>query len=128
MKRLLSVAYTVTIVALASGSALCILTDIGSPIRPAVTSTFLLICPGLACTRLLRIQPAMVEATVAVAISLAIDALIAECMVYARLWSPATALWLLIAFTMVAEAARQVSAGRKPRRIRRRSAAHNEPA
>lgn len=54
---------------------------IESPIRPVIVFWFLLICPGMALMRWLRIQDTVAELMLAVALSLALDMLIAVMMV-----------------------------------------------
>jgi hypothetical protein len=63
-------------------------TGLGSPARPAIVFSFLLVCPGLAFVRLLRIQGPLIELTLAIALSIALDVIVAEAMVLTRQWSP----------------------------------------
>ncbi len=65
-------------------------------LRPLAGLWFLLVCPGMAFVRLLPIKERMVRWTLAVALSLALDALVASILVYARLWSANVALVILI--------------------------------
>ena len=78
--------------ALITVSAVCvgILTfmEILSPLRSLVTLWFLFICPGMAVVGLLRIEEQWVKLVLAVALSLAIDAVVAAVMVYTHLWLP----------------------------------------
>ena len=74
---------------------------VDSPIRSVVALWFLFVCPGMAFVRLLRIGDALTELTLAVALSLALDALVAGTMLYAGAWSPRWGLGLLIGMSVV---------------------------
>ncbi len=80
----------------AIGVGLAVLIDLGPPIRPLVAFWFLLVCPGMAFVRLLDIDEWITEWTMAIALSLALDALVAAIMVVTKTWSPAWALFVLI--------------------------------
>jgi hypothetical protein len=71
-----------------------------TPLRPLIIFWFLLICPGMALIRLLRLENLGAEWTLAVALSLALDAIVAAGMVYAGGWSPAGGLVTLIAISL----------------------------
>jgi hypothetical protein len=70
-----------------------------SPARPAVTTWFLLVCPGMALVRLLPARGAVTLLVLAVATSLALETLLAEAMLEATAWSPNATLAVLIALT-----------------------------
>jgi hypothetical protein len=70
-----------------------------SPARPAVTSWFLLVCPGLALVRLMPSRGVVTMFVLAVATSLVLETLLAEIMLEANAWSPNAALGILIALT-----------------------------
>lgn len=70
-----------------------------SPARPAVTTWFLLVCPGLALVRLLPPRGAVTMLVLAVATSLVLETLLAEVMLEATAWSPNAALAILAALT-----------------------------
>jgi hypothetical protein len=72
----------------------------GRPVRPIVVMWFLCICPGMALVRLLRLHEPVVEWTLAVAISFAIDALVAGIQLYAGRWSPTLILEIVIAVSL----------------------------
>jgi hypothetical protein len=74
--------------------------DVDTAVRPIVTVWFLLVCPGLAVTRLFRLNDPMSEAMLAVALSITLDSLVAGTMLYAGIWSPRVALGILIAVTI----------------------------
>ena len=75
--------------------------DIGSPIQAMVAFWFLLICPGMAFVRLLRIEERLIEVTVAIALSIALDTIVSETMVLTKRWAPEWALFLLICMAVV---------------------------
>jgi hypothetical protein len=74
--------------------------DIGAPIRPLIAFWFLLICPGMAFIRLLHLQEWLTELTLAIALSLTVDTLVAEAMVLNHLWSPQGGLFGLICLSL----------------------------
>ena len=78
-----------------------VLGDLSSPIRPVLVLWFLLVCPGLAFVRLLRIKDLGNELTLAIALSLAIDSILAMVMIYAKLWSPKGGLSVLISLCVI---------------------------
>ncbi len=65
-------------------------------IRPLVVMWFLFICPGMAWVRLLRLHSNLAEWTIALALSIALDALVAGIFLYARAWSPASIFLVLL--------------------------------
>lgn len=88
------------IIASAAGAALALFGGIGPPIQPLIALWFLLICPGMAFIRLLEVGEPYIELTLALALSIALDALVAETLVLARLWTPGGALLVLICFSI----------------------------
>lgn len=74
--------------------------DIESPLRAAIAFWFLVVCPGMALVRLLRLADPLIELTLAVAVSLALDAIIASVMVYAGAWSPQWGLAMLVIISL----------------------------
>jgi uncharacterized membrane protein len=93
----------VVVIALALAADLSVIYSFGSPWRAILVFTFLLIGPGLPFVRLLRIRRTSMEITLAIALSLGIDTLVAEGMVLAQVWSAGSALAVLI-FVAVAGA------------------------
>ena len=65
-------------------------------LRPVIVFWFLFICPGMVVIRFLRLKEPVVEWTLAIALSCAIDTLVASIQLYAGKWSPAGTLTLLI--------------------------------
>lgn len=87
---------------------------LGWPIQPAAAFWFLLVCPGMAYVRLIRVATPFVELALAVALSLALDTLVAEGFVLAGRWSAGWALATLIGLSAVG-AALQVARARAGR-------------
>src|SRR5262249_26710712 len=90
---------TITVSALAAG--IVMLTSTGTPLRPILAFWFLLICPGMAFIRLLHIQEPVVEWTLAIALSIALNTIVAEAMVYAGIWSPPLGLGVMIGLSLL---------------------------
>lgn len=87
--------------------------NVSSPLRPLVTFWFLLVCPGMAFVRLLKLREGFAEWTLAVALSLALDALVAITLLYAGMWSPYWGLVLLIGITLVGVVIQVIVADRR---------------
>ncbi len=68
------------------GTALCLI----------VMLWFLLVCPGMVVVRYLNLKEAVAEWMLALALSLAIDAIVASIALYAGVWSPTGILYTLI--------------------------------
>jgi hypothetical protein len=98
------------------GAVLVALGPVASPARPLITFWFLLICPGLAFTRLLSVGSALIELTLGIVLSLGIETIIALFMVYTRHWWPNGALGALAAITLVGATIQLLSAFRNPGR------------
>ena len=73
--------------------------DLGGPLQYAVVIAFLLSCPGLAWARLLKLGDPGDLATVGIAMSVAMTAVVAQAMALARWWSPGTGYLVLAALT-----------------------------
>ena len=85
-----------TIIMLSALSAsLFAFTGVESPVRQAIAFWFLMVCPGMAFVRLLRIQDQFAQWSLAIALSLALDASVAGSMLYAGVWSPTWAVVML---------------------------------
>lgn len=65
-------------------------------LRPLIVLWFLLVCPGMALVRFLRLREPIAEWTLAIAVSLVLDALVASVQLYAGRWSPTLTLNILI--------------------------------
>jgi hypothetical protein len=77
-------------------SVVAVALDWPPPLRPALTTWFVVICPGMAIVRLLALPSLLIEVTLAIAVSLALAGLFASALVYAGAWSPALVLELLV--------------------------------
>lgn len=88
--------------AVAAGAAVAY--GVGNPVRSALMLPFLCAAPGLALVPLLRIR-GWTGLTLAVGLSLALDALVPTAMIYAGTWSPDTTLAVLVVLTILGGAA-----------------------
>ena len=87
-----------------SGMAVSVVVFTGAlpAVQPFVVLPFLLLCPGLAWIRLLRLESGLAELTLSVALSLVLTTGVAGAMLYAGAWSPRGSLAVLLALTVVA--------------------------
>lgn len=69
--------------------------------RALIVFSFMLICPGMAFVRLLNVKDSLITITLAVALSLAIDAVVAMIQLYSQQWSPTFGLVILIAISFI---------------------------
>lgn len=69
-------------------------------VRPFVALPFLVLCPGLAWARLLRVEPELNTILLGVALSLAVDTIVATALLYAHQPSVQVNLGALIAITI----------------------------
>lgn len=97
MKR--SLIWPIVILASALAIGLDTAGNITSPIRPYLAFWFLLVCPGMSFIILLGINNWLSKLTLAVALSIGIDLLVAETMVLAGRYSPEPALLIIIAIS-----------------------------
>jgi hypothetical protein len=72
-----------------------------SPARTLLVVCFLAIAPGLALVGLLRLSDPWLGAALVPALSLSIDAIVGGVLSYAGLWSPAAALLILVALSVI---------------------------
>ena len=61
----------------------------------------MLVYPGTPYVRLLRLGNLLIDWTLAVALSIALDVIVAETMVYAKLWSPRGGTGVLITIALI---------------------------
>lgn len=94
-------AWPVLILIWAAATALVVFADILPAVRPAVVIGFMLICPGMALIRLLRISDTLHEMVFAIGLSLAIDSALASLMLYAGAWNPDRSVAYLIILSVV---------------------------
>lgn len=69
--------------------------------RPIIIMWFLLVCPGMLLVRFLRLREPIVEWTLAIALSLTIEAMVAGIQLYAGKWSPSGTLTIIISFCLL---------------------------
>jgi hypothetical protein len=72
----------------------------GIVVRPIVVMWFLFVCPGMVVIRFLRLKEPVVEWTLALALSFAIDAIVAGIQLYAGRWSPTGTLVILMSLCL----------------------------
>jgi len=82
------------------GVSLMVFRDIASPLRSLTGFWFLFICPGMALVPLLRIKDRLTELILAIALSLALDMIVAEAVLYAGMWSSKVTLAVLICISL----------------------------
>jgi uncharacterized membrane protein len=75
--------------------------DIYSPARTILSLGFMLICPGMAFVRLLRIEDPITELTLALALSISLDMFVSEAMVLSRHWLPVWGSIILIVIALI---------------------------
>ncbi|GAC1407552.1 MAG: hypothetical protein NVSMB49_27560 [Ktedonobacteraceae bacterium] len=85
-----------TIILSALGAGLANLIIPGTILGTIVIIWFLFVCPGMVLVRALDLNQSAIEWTLALALSLAIDAIVAGILLYAGKWSPTSTLEILI--------------------------------
>jgi hypothetical protein len=70
-------------------------------IRSAVVLGFLIICPGMMLVRFINLREPLFEWVLALALSLAVDAIVAGILLYTGRWSPTSAFVILLGLTVV---------------------------
>lgn len=78
--------WPVALLASAGGAVAAYLWDPPGALRFAVVGWFLLICPGMALARLLRLRDPLAEWSLAVALSLGLATLVGSALLYAGRW------------------------------------------
>lgn len=86
----------------------------GNPWQSAIVLPFLCVGPGLALVPLLRVG-GWAGLTLALGVSLALDALVPTAMIYAGAWSPDTALAVLVVLSFLGGAGQLALAVLRPR-------------
>lgn len=89
------------IIILISALVMGIVSFTRAPFRPAVAFWFLMVCPGMAFVQLLHLKEWVMELTLAIAMSIAINIIVSETMVLAGIWSPKGGLLTIICITML---------------------------
>lgn len=93
--------WSVTILFSAFATAFVTLVIPNIALRPAIVMGFLFTCPGMVPVRFFRLRDRVAEWALAIALSLALDAIIASMQLYAGWWSPTITLSILIGFCVV---------------------------
>ena len=91
--------FVILISAFSSGMLVFIGTE--TILRQLLVLWFLLVCPGMAYIRLMRLQNALVEWILAIGLSLALELLLALALVYLHFWQPQLGLLLLIGLSFL---------------------------
>jgi hypothetical protein len=73
----------------------------GTPIQGITILWFVAFCPGMSLVPLLNLKHFIIEATLVIALSLSIDAIVVVIFLYSRHWSPFTTLWVLITLSLI---------------------------
>ena len=74
----------------------------GSPVQGIAVLWFVTLCPGMSLVPLLKLEHFIIEITLAIALSLSIDAIVVGIFLYSGHWSPRATLWVLIALSLLA--------------------------
>src|SRR5712692_5393413 len=99
MKRLLWLWPAIIILStVAAGLVTFEITD--TAVRPFIVLWFLFVCPGMALVRFFRLDDLVVEWILALALSFAVDAIVAGILLYAGRWSPAGTLEILMGISL----------------------------
>ena len=89
----------ITVSALAAGLVNFVIPAVAG--RPIIVMWFLFVCPGMVLVRFLRLDEPITQWTLAIALSLSIDAFVAGLQLYVGKWLPAGTLEILIGFCLV---------------------------
>jgi hypothetical protein len=93
-----------TIILSAIGTNFAAFMHLGAVVPSAIVIWFLFVCPGMVCVHFLHLQESIVEYVLALALSLAIDAIVAGMFLYSGWWSPTGILNVLVSFCLVGAA------------------------
>jgi hypothetical protein len=92
--------WTWVILSSAIAAILLMLMPGDAQIQATVALWFFLVCPGMMLVRFFRLDDPVFEWTLAVVLSLAVDTFIAGALLYAHLWTPTGAFWIVLALTV----------------------------
>ena len=107
-------AWPIIIIVSSLGISLTVWLNIESPIRSGLAFWFLLVCPGMALVRLLRLKDRLIEWTLAIALSIALSTLVSETMLLTQQWSFKATLAVLIVVSLSGAALQIYHARRHP--------------
>jgi hypothetical protein len=101
---------------LAIGVAVLALVVMRAPVavRAAPVIAYVMTVPGLACVRLARLPDRLAEFALAIGLSLALGVVVAQAMIYLRVWSPTLGIAILIAIASIAACVELVGIRRGP--------------
>ena len=74
----------------------------GSPLQGIAILWFVTLCPGMSLVPMLKLEHFIIEITLAIALSLSIDAIVVGIFLYSGHWSPPAILWVLITLSLLA--------------------------
>lgn len=74
---------------------------LGAVLSSFIVTWFLFVCPGLVIVHFLHLHEFIVEYVLALALSLAIDAMVAAFLLYVGWWSPTAILNILVSFCLL---------------------------
>lgn len=93
--------WPVVITASAAMAVATALLDTGPPVQPLLVIWFLLVCPGMAFVRLLRLPGLVLQWILAIVVSIALGVVVSQAFLYLHYWSPVAGLVTLAAFSLV---------------------------
>ncbi len=96
--------WSLIIILSAIAVALAIVVNAGAPVRPLLVFWFLLVCPGMAFVQMMHIEERLIELVLAIALSIALDTIVAEIMALNKIWSFRGGLFVLICLSLLGAA------------------------
>ncbi len=96
--------WSLIIILSAIALTLVIVANAGAPVRPLLAFWFLLVCPGMAFIQLMHIEERLIELVLAIALSIALDTVVAEIMALNKIWSFKGGLFVLICLSLLGAA------------------------
>ena len=103
--------WPVIIIASAIAVILFTITDLTTPVRAVIGFWFVLVCPGMAFVRFLRIEDPLNEFMLAVAVSIGLGATLATAMAVTQNWSPDWGVAILAYVSIVGAVLQLTTAG-----------------
>ena len=89
------------VIALSAAMVVALVPGVPAPVRAAIAVAFFIVAPGLAWVRALPADGPVEQVAVVVALSLAVDVVVAEALVYAGLTGAAPVLAVLVAVALL---------------------------
>lgn len=103
-------AWTIVIVLSAAAAGVVMLVPLAAPARLAAVLWFLVVCPGMMLVRFIRLREPLFEWVLAIALSLAVDAIIGGVALYVGRWSPSLVFAILLSLTVGGALAQELNA------------------